>query len=56
MKNKINNKIKKDFDGCYGKKINLRVLKISDLYLMKKKMSLHMKISGICLMNLHLNP
>ena len=35
-------------------KINLRVLKISDIYLMKK-ISLHMKISGICLMNLHLN-
>ena len=36
-------------------KINLGVLKMSDIYLMKKKMGLHMKISGICLMNLHLN-
>ena len=54
-KNKINNRIKKDFDGYYGIKMNLRVLKISDIYLMKKKMSLHMKISGIYLMNLHLN-
>ena len=44
------------------KEIDLRVLKILDIYLMKKKMSLLMKISGICLgkkmslhMNLHLN-
>ena len=42
--------------------INLRVLKTSDIYLMKKKMSLHMKIPVISLvkkmslhMNLHLN-
>ena len=35
-------------------KINLRVLKISDIDLMKK-MSQHMEVSGICLMNLHLN-
>ena len=34
------------------KKINLRVLKTSDIYLIKKKMSLHMKISGICLMKI----
>ena len=44
------------------KEISLRVLKTSDIYLMKKKMSLYMKISRICLvkkmslqMNLHLN-
>ena len=30
--------------------INLKVLKISDIYLMKKKMSLHMKILDLCLM------
>ena len=34
-------------------KINLSLLKI-DIYLIKK-MSLHMNISSICLMNLHLN-
>ena len=35
-------------------KINLRVLKISDIYLMKK-MSLHMKISDIYLMKMSLH-
>ena len=49
MKNKINNRIKKDF-MVIMEKINLKVLKISDIYLMKKKMSLHMKISDIYLM------
>ena len=52
MKNKINNRIKKDFDGYYGKN---KFKGVKDIYLMRKKMSLHMKISGICLMNLHLN-
>ena len=32
MKNKMNNRIKKDFDGYYGKKYQI---KISDIYLMK---------------------
>ena len=50
---KINNRIKRDFSGDYGK-IDLRVLKIPDTYLMKK-MSLHMKISSICLITVHLN-
>ena len=49
MKNKINNRIKKDF-MVIMEKINLKVLKISDIYLMTKKMSLHMKISDIYLM------
>ena len=35
-------------------KINLRVLKISDIYLMKK-ISLHMKISDIYLMKMSLH-
>ena len=52
-KNKINNRIKKDFNNYY-QRINFRMLKISDIYLVKK-MILHMKILGICLINLHLN-
>ena len=54
MKIKLIIELKKVF-MVIMEKINLRVLKITDIYLMKKKMSLHMKISGICLMNLHLN-
>ena len=50
MKNRINNRIKKDFDGYYGK---IKFKGVKDI-LMKKKMSLHMKISDIYLMNPHL--
>ena len=53
MKNKINNRIKKDFDGYYGKN------KCNGYYGKYKfkgvKVNLHMKISGLCLMNPHLN-
>ena len=49
MKNKINKELRKILIVIMEKK-DLRVLKISDIYLMKK-MSLYMKISGICLMN-----
>ena len=53
MKNKINNRIRKILMAI-TEKINLSFLKILDIYLMKK-ISLHMRISGICLMKLHLN-
>ena len=53
MKNKINNRIRKILMAI-TEEINLSLLKILDIYLMKK-ISLHMRISGICLMKLHLN-
>ena len=52
MKNKINNIIKKDFDGYHGKN---KFKGAKDIRYLFKKISLHMKISGICVMNLHLN-
>ena len=64
-KNEINNRVKKDSNNHYErnkfKGVKHIYLKTS-IYLMKKKTSLHMKVSGICLMkkmslymNLHLN-
>ena len=60
-KNKFNSRIKKDFNNYYGRNKS-SMPTISHIYLMKKKMNLHMKILSICLMkkmsfytNLHLN-
>ena len=52
---KINLRVLKIFDIYLMKKKMSLHMKMSNIYLMKKKMSLYMKISGACLMNLHLN-
>ena len=55
MKNKVNYRIKKDFDGYYGKNKFKGVKDIRYLFNEKEDESAHEDIRYFCLMNLHLN-